>query len=98
MIEPQVLHGGASSWLRIAANSEPFAFGAAAGAAFAPGASTFTSVRLKPDTTSEVDGASTLIAGLPPVASAEGGSSRMFTPTRNCASGLRNLVAIQRKM
>ena len=60
MIDPHVLHGGASSWLRIAANSLPLFFAGAASLsvrlkpdATTDGAETVTlaSVRLKPDTT-----------------------------------------------
>jgi hypothetical protein len=41
MIEPHVLHGGASSWFRMAANSEVFGLASAAtdGAARRPAAS-----------------------------------------------------------
>ena len=46
MIDPHVLHGGASSWFRIAANSEDLGFGAAS-AFFSAGAS----IRLEPDST-----------------------------------------------
>ena len=74
MIEPQVLHGGASSWFWMAANEEDFDV---------------------PD----VDGAATVSFGIgtgfPPSPST---GSRMFTPAAYCASGLRNLVAIYRKM
>ena len=83
MIDPHVVHGGASSWFRIAAPENDGLSGApedaplrasSSGAAASPfGAAT---------------GASALASD----------GSFMFTPALNCASGLRNFVAIQRKM
>src|SRR5688500_18997723 len=97
MIEPQVLHGGASSWFFIAANDDLVGLGASASNADGAFTSIFgASVRLKPDTTpSEPDSALSPcpLAPWPP----ESGSF-MFTPALNCASGERNLVAIHRKM
>ena len=55
MIDPQVLHGGASSWFFIAANEDLVARDSAAGWATSAtdGGATLTlaPVRLKPDTT-----------------------------------------------
>jgi hypothetical protein len=82
MIDPHVLHGGASVWFCIAANELGFGAGfASTGGADTvtfggAGASTFAVLSSEPAT----------------------GSSRMFTPARNCASGERNLLAIHRKM
>ena len=78
MIDPHVLHGGASVWFCIAANELGFAGLASTGGATAAGAGVVTV---------------TFGAG-----ASSAGSSRMFTPARNCASGVRNLVAIHRKM
>ena len=83
MIDPHVLQGGASSWLRIAANSDVFLAGAAAAAAVG--------------TDGETGGIVAAAAG-GSAAAGTAGSSRRFTPARNCASGDRNFVAIQRKM
>ena len=95
MIEPQVEHGGASSWFCIAANLEatgaeapvllpeaPVLLGAAAaGVAFAaPAASAPKAV------TSSVSCSGVVT------------TSGMFTPARYWASGDRNLAAIHRKM
>src|SRR5688572_19618024 len=113
MIEPQVLHGGASSWFRIAANSEALGFGASLSAGVPPSLvpSFVEPGKLRPAAPEDAAGAEptvTLPAPGPgsrapsPGSRVPGpesaGSSRMFTPTRNCASGDRNLVAIQRKM
>ena len=78
MIDPHVLHGGASVWFCIAANALALglASGACAGTADAAGAEIVTLA----------------------ACSVSAGSSRMFTPARNCASGERNFVAIHRKM
>src|SRR3954468_21868832 len=114
MIDPHVLHGGASSWLRIAApENDDLAGSADLGAA---GDSGFASVRLKPDPTepdpdptepeptepepTEPDPTMPDPTEPDPAADAVGVSpgSFMFTPARNWASWLRNLVAIQRKM
>src|SRR5262245_29283040 len=97
MIDPHVLHGGASSWFWIAAWAKSLAFlptsaeCEATGAAFGSGlVVTIGSVALPAP--SEVEGPA---AGCRLPAS---GSSFRFTPTRNCASGDRNFVAIHRKM
>src|SRR5687767_9516293 len=109
MIEPHVLHGGASSWFRIAANSEvlrgvssarlPPSLVPSFGAPVTPDSTRGDSVRLKPDST---DGAlRTRFAesrAPDPESRVSTGSTRMFTPTRNCASADRNFVAIHRKM
>src|SRR5687767_9248084 len=106
MIEPQVLHGGASSWFRIAANSLVLGAGGPEG----PPLRTSGSAT---DDEAEAAGATVTLgvatparpappnppaspALVPPPASL--GSSRMFTPARYWASCDRNLVAIQRKM
>jgi hypothetical protein len=83
MIDPHVVHGGASVWFCIAANELAFGFAAAAG-------SGFTSAGAGAITTFGAAGASAF--------SSATGSSRMFTPARNWASGDRNLLAIHRKM
>ena len=87
MIDPQVVHGGASSWFCIDAPANVLADLAAAGAGVLEGR-----LAVAMSAFAASDFASTFAAG----ASAAG--SFMFTPARNCASGLRNFVAIQRKM
>ena len=71
MIDPHVLHGGASVWFCIAANELGLAAGltSAGGGATAAGAGVVTV---------------TFGAGASARSSAVG-SSRMFTPARNCA-------------
>ena len=85
MIDPHVVHGGASSWFRIAAPENDGLSGAPEGAPLRASSS---------GAAASTFGAATG-AGASALAS---DGSFMFTPALNCASGLRNFVAIQRKM
>src|SRR5690242_770695 len=98
MIDPQVLHGGASSWFWIAACAKSCALGGPEGPPLRTSESATSpfgaAAAEAPATADSVFFASGLPAG---AVVAEAGSW-MLTPARNCASGDRNFVAIQRKM
>ena len=85
MMDPQVLHGGASSWFCIVENDDfaPEDAAFAEDAEGAEGAEGAEAVAL----TSSASCSGVVVT-----------SSRLFTPARNCASGDRNFAAIQRKM
>src|SRR6187549_302498 len=97
MIEPQVLHGGASSWLRIAANSDDRGFSTCAlsvlSAAATP-APALPSESRAPTFAEAPAGEPTPASGV----ESSSAASLTLTPKWNWASRDRNLVAIQRKM
>jgi len=86
MIDPQVEHGGASSWFWMAAKVDP----------------DFAAKDTKEDEGVEgvegVEGTLAFTSSGSCSGVVTGTSSRLFTPARNCASGDRNFAAIQRKM
>jgi hypothetical protein len=84
MIEPHVVHGGASSWFCIAANGED-------------GTTARVGVTVAV-TFSAAEGFGTGISTAGAVTGRSAASSRLLTPARYCASGDRNFDAIHRKM
>ena len=84
MIDPQVEHGGASSWFCMAAKVDR----------------DFAVVEASKEDEVEFEGAFPAVAATSSgnCSGVVVTSSRLFTPARNWASGERNFAAIQRKM